>query len=90
MNNWKVAIKNNRFTTAKDVFNDTQLNHNDVSYRTVCRVLKEMGLLAHKQPKKFWLGGKNGIANRMKWATLMKDPGYFDSVIFSDECFLKP
>jgi hypothetical protein len=58
-------------------------------------VLKEMGVLAHKQPKKFWLGSKNGITNRMKWATLTKeelrkDPGYFDSVIFIDECFLKP
>jgi hypothetical protein len=41
------------------------------------------------------LGAKDGIANRLKWATMMKkklakDPCYFDSVIFSDECFLKP
>jgi len=49
-----------------------------------------MGLLAHKQPKKFWLGGSKGVKNRLAWAHMMKrelkkDPTYFDQVIFSDE-----
>ncbi len=65
-----------------------------MSYRTVCRVLKELNLPPHKQQKKFWLGSKNGIANRLKWAILMskrlkRDPSYLDSVIFSDESILK-
>jgi hypothetical protein len=34
--------------------------------------LKELGPPAHKQPKKFWPGGKDGIENRFKWANLMK------------------
>ncbi len=58
--------------TAKDITDDQDLNHNNVSHRTVCRILKELDLPAHKQPKKFWLGGKNRIENRFKWANLMK------------------
>ncbi len=53
-----------------------------------------MGLLAYKQPKKFWLGGSKGVINRLAWAHMMKrelkkDPTYFDQVIFSDECILR-
>ncbi len=50
-----------------------------------------MGLLAHKQPKNFWLGERNGVQNRFNWANitkreLKKDRAYFDQVIFSHEC----
>jgi hypothetical protein len=38
----------------------------------VSRILKELGLPAHRQSKKFCLGGKNGNENSFKWANLMK------------------
>jgi hypothetical protein len=31
-----------------------------------------MGLLAHKQPKKFWLDGKNGVKICLDWSYIMK------------------
>ncbi len=83
----------NRFITARDITDYSKLNRNKVSYRTVCRVLSKLNLPPHKQHKKFWLGGKNGIATQLKWATLIskrlkRDPSHLDSVIFSDESIL--
>jgi hypothetical protein len=52
-----------------------------------------MSLPAHKQPKNFWRGGRNGAQNSLDWAKIMKrelkkDPAYLDQVISSDEYML--
>jgi hypothetical protein len=53
-----------------------------------------MDLLAHKQPKKFWLGGRKNLNNSLDWANIIKpelkkDPAYFGQVILSDDCMLR-
>jgi hypothetical protein len=58
---WRFKVTGNKFTIVKYIFRDPEVKKIRASYQKVCRVINSTASLVHKQPKKFWLGGRNGV-----------------------------
>lgn len=62
-----MEIESDRFITARDIFNNKKINHNNVSYGTVNNYLNKNGFKSHVAKKSLGLTPEH-IENRLEWA----------------------
>ncbi|KAL4505508.1 hypothetical protein ABPG72_002570 [Tetrahymena utriculariae] len=84
-----IEVEKNRFLGGAAISRDTTLNPNNVSARTINKMLKEEGYIARKQKKIFSISSQN-IEKRLNFCTKMlgQSINYWKKVVFSDESYL--
>ncbi len=82
------TVLGNRFLTAEDLYNDENLNHNNVSVHTIRRMLNDEGLGAYK-PKVIPLVSEPNKEKRLEFSRMTSRwTKKWERILFTDESWL--